>query len=128
MKPTMLSSLVLRLFSFSSVQSQDSFHCVSRIAAYAPSWVGNLKISLQKRGVVVWLDKDAIRPGDLFAQALENGIKDSRAIAIIVTPQSMKSKWVQEEYYRALSLAHKKEDKYNSMHFAASGDSWFSIK
>ncbi len=57
------------------------------------AWVENLKISLQKRGVVVWLDKDAIRPGDLFAQALEDGIKDSGAIAIIVTPRSMKSRW-----------------------------------
>src|SRR5215472_8763528 len=70
-------------------------------------WVDNLKVSLQKRGVSVWLDKDSIRPGDIFAQALENGILNSRAVAIIVTPQSMKSKWVQEEYYRALSLANK---------------------
>lgn len=75
------------------------------------AWVENLKSALQKRGVTVWLDKDAIRPGDLFAQALENGIKNSRAIAIIITPQSMKSKWVQEEYYRALTLANKKKIK-----------------
>lgn len=72
-------------------------------------WVEKLKIALQKRGVSVWLDKDTIRPGDLFAQALENGILNSRVIAIIVTPQSMKSKWVQEEYYRALSLSSKNE-------------------
>jgi len=71
------------------------------------AWVENIKISLQKRGVSVWLDKHEIRPGDLFAQALENGIQNSRAIAVIVTPQSMKSKWVQEEFSRALSLANK---------------------
>ena len=37
MKPTMLTGLVLRLFSFLSVFCQVSFHCVSRIAAYARS-------------------------------------------------------------------------------------------
>lgn len=67
-------------------------------------WVVKLKFSLQNRGVSVWLDKDEIRPGDLFAQALEDGLMTSKTMAIIVTEKSMKSKWVQEEYYRALSL------------------------
>ena len=36
MKPTMLSSFVLRLFPLLSIQSQVSSYCVSRIAAYGP--------------------------------------------------------------------------------------------
>lgn len=35
MKPTMLSSLVLRLFSLLSVSNPVSHHCASRMAAYA---------------------------------------------------------------------------------------------
>lgn len=69
-------------------------------------WVEMLKISLQKRGVRVWLDKDMIRPGDYFTEALENGLENSQTVAIIVTPQSLQSQWVQEEYRRALSLAN----------------------
>ena len=68
------------------------------------SWVEKLKRSLQQRGATVWLDKDSIRPGDIFAQALENGILTSKTVAIIITPASVQSGWVQEEYYRALSL------------------------
>lgn len=69
-------------------------------------WVARLKRSLEKRGVKVWLDQDRIRPGDRFAEALEHGIESSRAVALIVTPESVTSNWVKEEYYRALSFAN----------------------
>jgi hypothetical protein len=68
-------------------------------------WVIKLKTSLEKEGIKVWLDKDEIRPGDLFAKALEKGIEESRAVALIISPESMSSGWVENEYYRALSLA-----------------------
>lgn len=67
-------------------------------------WVIKLKDDLQRYGVSVWLDKDEIRPGDLFAEALESGLDNSRSMAIIVSPESIRSGWVKEEYYRALSL------------------------
>ena len=70
------------------------------------SWVNRLKQSLQNRGVKVWLDKDQIRPGDLFAEALENGIQMSRSMGLVITPESLTSNWVREEYYRALSLVN----------------------
>lgn len=71
-------------------------------------WVIKLKDDLQCYGVSVWLDKDEIRPGDLFAEALEEGLENSRAMALIVSPEAMASGWVKEEYYRALSLAQNK--------------------
>jgi hypothetical protein len=69
------------------------------------SWVIELKKNLEARGIKVWLDRDQIRPGNLFAEALEKGIKESRSVAIIISPESMKSDWVKAEYYRALKLA-----------------------
>jgi hypothetical protein len=60
-------------------------------------------------GVSVWLDENEIRPGDPFADALEKGIEQSRAVALVVSPESMASGWVKEEYYRALSLAQGKD-------------------
>src|SRR5688500_11672103 len=70
-------------------------------------WVERLKNDLQKRGVYVWLDRDQIRPGDRFAEALENGLATSRAVGLVVTPASVSSGWVKEEYYRALSLTER---------------------
>jgi hypothetical protein len=67
-------------------------------------WASRLKDDLQRYGLSVWLDRDEIRPGDLFAKALEEGLASSRAVALIVSPEAMASGWVQEEYYRALSL------------------------
>lgn len=63
-----------------------------------------LRNSLEKRGAHVWLDKDQIRPGGRFAEALETGLATSRAVGILVTPESLASNWVKNEYYRALSL------------------------
>lgn len=68
-------------------------------------WVIDLKNALQTHGIKVWLDKDEIRPGDLFAEALEKGIKESKAVALVISPDAMNSGWVKNEYYRALNLA-----------------------
>ncbi|MBE9594491.1 MAG: toll/interleukin-1 receptor domain-containing protein [Proteobacteria bacterium] len=70
-------------------------------------WVVKLKNALVKAGIKVWLDKDQIRPGDLFAEAIEEGLKSSETIAIIVSPEAMNSGWFKVEYYRAVSLAIK---------------------
>jgi TIR domain len=69
------------------------------------AWVKQLKQNLVKRGVRVWLDRDSIRPGDLFPAALENGSTTSRAVAVVVTPESLASGWVRKECERARSLA-----------------------
>jgi hypothetical protein len=45
-------------------------------------------------------DKDEIRPGDLFAEALEETLESCSAIALIISPEAMDSGWVKEEYYR----------------------------
>jgi hypothetical protein len=72
-------------------------------------WVIKLKNDLLRYGVSVWLDKDEIQPGDLFAKALEEGLVNSRAVALVVSPEAMDSGWVEEEYYHALGLAQSKQ-------------------
>ena len=72
-------------------------------------WVVKLKDDLQMYGVSVWLDQDEIRPGDQFIEALEHGLAQSSAVALIVSPVAMASGWVRREYYRALSLATTKQ-------------------
>lgn len=73
------------------------------------AWVNALKDSLEARGIKVWMDKEQIRPGDLFAESLEDGIEMSKTMGLVITPESLSSNWVREEYYRALSLVN--EDK-----------------
>jgi hypothetical protein len=63
-----------------------------------------LRDALEARGVRVWLDKDQIRPGDLFAEALERGLATSRSVGLVITKDSLVSNCVKNEYYRALSL------------------------
>src|SRR6266849_1869416 len=70
-------------------------------------WVNHLRHELQNRGVQVWLDNEQIRPGDIFARDLESGLDSSRSVGLVITQKSMESRWVEEEYYRALSLTNK---------------------
>jgi hypothetical protein len=72
-------------------------------------WVIQLKDALQRYGVSVWLDRDEIRPGDLFVKALETGLEQSWAVALIVSPEAIASGWLEEEYARAMSLAQNKQ-------------------
>jgi hypothetical protein len=87
------------------MQSRKKFDVFLSHNSRDKPWVIGLKNSLETRKVKVWLDKDEIRPGDLFAEALERGIAESKAVALIVSPASMDSGWVKAEYYRALSFA-----------------------
>ena len=68
------------------------------------TWVQNLRTALTVKGIRVWLDKDQIRPGDLFVDALETGISSAKCVALVVSPNSTHSGWVKEEYHRALVL------------------------
>lgn len=68
-------------------------------------WVGQLGLDLQKRGVKVWLDKNELRPGDLFPEALSSAMKSSRCVGLVISSNTMKSGWVRAEYNRALSLS-----------------------
>jgi hypothetical protein len=72
-------------------------------------WVIALKAALTARGVKVWLDQDEIRPGDLYIDALERGVELSRCVAVVISPRSLKSRWVKEEYSRALQLFNSRE-------------------
>jgi hypothetical protein len=69
-------------------------------------WVVALKNALEQRGVAVWLDRDQIRPGDRFVTVLEDALKSARCVVVVVSPGSLRSSWVQDEYHRSLALSH----------------------
>lgn len=67
-------------------------------------WVTALVADLKSRGVTVWLDRDQIRPGDLFIRNLEGALAKVRCVVVVVSPGSLRSAWVQEEFHRTLTL------------------------
>jgi hypothetical protein len=54
----------------------------------------------------VWLDRDEIRPGDRFVDVLERALASVQCVVVVVSPGSMLSRWVQDEYHRALAFSN----------------------
>ena len=69
-------------------------------------WVAALKSRLESNGIRVWLDTGQIRPGDLFPGPLPRAIGAVRCVVIVLSPGSVASAWVEEEYN--LALAHRR--------------------
>jgi hypothetical protein len=61
-----------------------------------------LKAELERCGYEVWIDFEQIRDGQPFVRELDKGLKSSYALVGIVTPEAIKSSWVQWEWEYAL--------------------------
>lgn len=70
------------------------------------TWVTRLADALRAKDLHVWRDREQIRGGDQFVSRLEEGLKASGCVVFVVSPGSVQSKWVTEEYHRALTLAN----------------------
>src|SRR5208282_6168901 len=73
------------------------------------SWVKRLKSALVERGFKSWLACDEIGGGQRFPSAIRRGMETCAAVAVVVSPESMSSKWVEEEYIWALELSNKSD-------------------
>lgn len=63
-----------------------------------------LKQRLVERGISVWFDEDEIPPGKHWYDSLEEGIRDSRSVAVLVGSDGL-GPWEKEEMKAALLLA-----------------------
>jgi hypothetical protein len=59
----------------------DRFDVFLSYASTDEAWVRRLAEDLKRYGVSVWLDRDEIRPGDLFAEALARCLNVRSAFA-----------------------------------------------
>jgi hypothetical protein len=66
-------------------------------------WVALLKDRLASKGIRVWLDSEQIRPGDRFPGALATAIAQVQSVVVVLSPGSIASPWVEEEYTLALA-------------------------
>lgn len=58
--------------------------------------------SLEEAGLDAWYDQREIMPGDNWAEKIASGLKESNAMVVLVTPESLASKDVQSSISYAL--------------------------
>jgi hypothetical protein len=62
--------------------------------------------SIYKRyDVTVWIDFEAIRPGEFIARHIEKGLRTSNYFTILISTRSVSSPWVQRELAMAFDLS-----------------------
>ena len=64
----------------------------------------DLRAALADLGPDVWIDSTELRGGDPLWSEIQKAIDDSSAYAILVSPDSLQSKWVGKELRHALGL------------------------
>ncbi len=57
---------------------------------------------LQLAGVTIW-NHDDIMPGENWAKKIGEALEESEAMVVLITPNSLRSSWVQREIEYALS-------------------------
>lgn len=57
-----------------------------------------LTASLEARGADVWFDHSDIRAGIKWSSAIQQGLRDSRSMVVIISPESMASPNVEDEW------------------------------
>ncbi len=65
--------------------------------------VRKLKQALAEAGLKAWLDEDELRPGFNWQPLLEEGVRTSRSIAVLIGPDGL-GPWEREEMEGALQL------------------------
>jgi hypothetical protein len=61
------------------------------------SFVLRLAADLAIAGVPVWLDSWELGPGDSLMEKIQTGVTISSFVIVVVSPASLKSKWVRQE-------------------------------
>lgn len=68
--------------------------------------------TLKSFGVKVWLDEWELRVGDSLHTKIEDGIKDSSFMLVVLSKNSLNSQWVKRELNSGLSLELNKKNIY----------------
>ena len=69
------------------------------------SWAQAVYAELEMRRFSVWVDFALLKPGDLFAQKIEDPIGRARNVVLLCSAAAMASGWVRQEYYRVIGLS-----------------------
>lgn len=75
-------------------------------------FVRKLALDLENYSVKAWFDEWRIDVGDSLNKKIQKGIKESSYFAIVISPDSIKSGWVQRELNAAFSEELKRKDVF----------------
>ncbi len=67
-------------------------------------FVLKLASDLELRGATVWIDRGDIQAGERWRESIERGIADCRAFLLVISDDSLRSEYVNEELSTALRL------------------------
>ncbi len=67
-------------------------------------FVEKLEKELQQQDIDVWVDKRRIDPGERVSNKLDAAILEHDYFAVVLSPESIRSEWVQKEIGAALSI------------------------
>ncbi|MCC6974771.1 MAG: SUMF1/EgtB/PvdO family nonheme iron enzyme [Anaerolineae bacterium] len=71
------------------------------------AFVERLAQDLRERGHVVWIDIEGIRGGDVWRQAISDGVSASAVVLLALSPDSVHSEWVEVEIRAARDYGKK---------------------
>ena len=74
--------------------------------------VGRLAYDLRRRGIPVWYDEWELKVGDSLHDKMEQGIRSSGYLIVVLSPHSVESAWVKKELNAALSLELEKRQVF----------------
>lgn len=67
-------------------------------------WVRRLVSALTERGLRVWYDETAIKPGESWIEGLQHGLRASTHFVFVITPKVAQSNWAAFELGAALGM------------------------
>lgn len=75
-------------------------------------FVNRLYEDLRHAGLSVWIDQEAIAPGERWAECVQRAIMESQNILVIITSNSMKSNWLSAEISIAVAAQRSDSRKF----------------
>lgn len=89
----------------------SSYHLFLSHAHEDRDFVRRLAADLQSRGLTVWWDELEVGVGESIRLRLEYGLKVSSRFAVVLSPESVQSFWVNREVDSAFFMAAKKKEQ-----------------
>lgn len=84
-----------------SCEKQDKYDCfISHAYEDKDSFVRELALTLQGRGLKVWYDEFTLRLGNSLCLAIDKGIKNSTCGIVVLSPNFFNKQWTKEELNR----------------------------
>jgi formylglycine-generating enzyme required for sulfatase activity len=71
------------------------------------AFVDHLAADLKKAGLDVWYDVSGIAGGDRWRSEIENGLRTSQFVLVVLSPDAITSEWVEREFLFSSNLKRK---------------------